>query len=323
MPQPANCEEKIIAMLTSTDERTVLGIFGWTLGILAGCSATGLEDDPTADAADGLRPRGPMPGFEHRRPGRGPHHDHGDCGRGGSAGRGGSPNRGGAAGTGGGATGEGGTGAGGTGGKGGAGGTGGTAGACLPVGPMLLDDFEDGDTVAASTPAGGWFSVNDASEGSVQSPSPWLPTAGGAEGSAFAACTSGSGFLSWGALIGMVFPTDVEGVLSCVDVSSLQGIRFKARGSGHVKLNLALRATTAVEDGGLCSGPACGFSPYSPVGLSEDWQAFDVPWGLVHPGNLPFDPRDLLGVHFQAYDEFFPALTPIAFDFCVDDVELY
>lgn len=37
---------------------------------------------------------------------------------------------------------------------------------------------------------------------------------------------------------------------------------------------------------------------------------------------LPFDARDLLGIQFQAYDWAFPALAPIDFDFCIDDIEL-
>ena len=40
-------------------------------------------------------------------------------------------------------------------------------------------------------------------------------------------------------------------------------------------------------------------------------------------GNLPFDPRDMLGFHFAAFDELFPAGEPISFDFCVDDIELF
>src|SRR5688572_13456609 len=132
-----------------------------------------------------------------------------------------------------------------------------------------------------------------------------------------------SGFLNWGALIGMVFPAAVENQLTCLDVRHIQGIRFKARGSGLVKLNLPTRATTSTDIGGTCTGDTCNFSPNFTLPLTDEWQTIEVPWFLVQPGNLPFDTRDLLGVQFQAYDWAFPASAPINFDFCVDDIELF
>jgi hypothetical protein len=212
-------------------------------------------------------------------------------------------------------------------GKGGAPGTGGTGGiarTCVPTGSMLVDDFEDGDTLAPSTPGGVWFATNDATPGAVQAPNPWVPTPGGADGSAFAACTNGSGFLNWGALFGVVFPaSETPNDLLCLDVSGISGIRFKARGSGIVRLNLPTRATTSTDLGGLCSGTECNYFPNAPLALTSEWQTFEIPWSSVQPGNQFFDPRDLFGMSYQAYVVFFPAQSPINFDFCVDDIELF
>jgi hypothetical protein len=297
-------------------KRSVVGIGGLALALVAGCSADTGSEDPAAtdEASEALRGgRRPGRGFDYRGPRPHPRHRHGDCGQGGTGGTGGSSGKGGSAGKGGG------PGKGGTSGTGGAGG----ASACTVVGPMLLDDFDDGDVLTSSAPQGAWFSANDATAGAVQDPNPWVPTAGGAGGSGFAACTNGSGFLNWGALVGMVFPTEVENVLVCADVSATRGVRFKARGTGLVRLNVQTRATTSVDFGGTCTGTACDYYPNAALFLTADWQTVEVPWSAVMPGNLPFDPREMLGLQFQAYDPAFPANAPIAFDFCVDDIELF
>jgi hypothetical protein len=202
--------------------------------------------------------------------------------------------------------------------------TSGGAPACTPTGPRLIDDFEDGDTLTPSTPGGVWFSTNYATPGAVQAPNPWVPTPGGADGSAFAACTSGSGFMNWGALFGVVFPaSETPNDLLCLDVSGISGIRFKARGSGIVRLNLPTRATMSTDLGGLCTGTECNYFPNAPLALTSEWQTIEILWPEVQPGNQFFDPRDLFGIHYQAYDVFFPAQSPINFDFCVDDIELF
>jgi hypothetical protein len=48
-----------------------------------------------------------------------------------------------------------------------------------------------------------------------------------------------------------------------------------------------------------------------------------VPWAALLPGADAFEPRELLGLHFQAFGDTFPATTPIDFEVCVDDVEFY
>jgi hypothetical protein len=190
----------------------------------------------------------------------------------------------------------------------------------LPAG--LVDDFEDGDIAASSAIPGSWFIANDATPGSSQQPDPWTPTAGGAAGSAFAACTSGSGFMSWGALLGVSFPSALPDLNACLDVSGLTGIRFKAKGSGLLRLNAQTLATTSVLNGGTCLD-VCDFYPHFPLATSDEWQSFDVPWSALVPGFGPFEPEELLGLQFQAFGDTFPASTPIDFEICVDDIEVY
>lgn len=197
----------------------------------------------------------------------------------------------------------------------------GVAGCALAT-PGLVDDFEDGDVEAPSSPAGFWFSANDATPGGNQQPEPWLPTAGGVDGSAFAACSSGSGFLLWGALIGVSFPSALPDIDACLDVSALTGVRFKAKGNGLLRLNAQTLATTSVVNGGTCLD-SCDFYPHFPLALSDEWQSFDVPWTALEPGFGPFDATQLLGLQFQAFGDNFPATTAIDFQICVDDVELY
>ncbi len=103
----------------------------------------------------------------------------------------------------------------------------------------------------------------------------------------------------------------------------MTGIRFKIRGSGTVRLNLATRLTMSTDLGGSCSGTECNWFPSAPIALTSEWQTIEIPWFAVQPGNRPFDPRELMGIHFQAYDVLFPAQSPIDFDFCVDDIELF
>lgn len=313
-------------MLASIGKRNVMGV-GLGILLLAGCSADADETFDVAQQSDELRKRHGRRGHDYRGPRPHPRHRHGCGGEGGAGGSSGSTGKGGTTSQGGsgGMAGMGGRGSMGGRSTGGTAGTGGGIPACTPVGAMLIDNFEDGDTVTSSIPIGEWFSVNDETAGAVQTPNPWVPTPGGADGSAFAACTAGSGFLNWGALIGMVFPSETPNVLACIDASSVNGIRFKARGSGLVRLNATTRATTSVEFGGTCTGGAgfCDYSPNYVIPISPDWQTFEVPWGAIQPGNLPFDPTDMLGMHFAAFDEQFPAGEPISFDFCVDDIELY
>jgi hypothetical protein len=196
-----------------------------------------------------------------------------DPGAGGAVGRGGSGS-GGVIGTGG-KTGSGGvTGAGGvtiigtdagipgTGGIGGGGGssTGGTTGtggssACQPTratgSSSLIDDMADGDGAIISQDgrAGGWFTFNDGT--GVQTPAAPEVTA-----KTGWICTSGSGFITWGAALAVSLNAD--STRSCnYDVSVYKGVSFAIQGTvsgGRVRfsLNTSDIANAATTVGGTC-----------------------------------------------------------------------
>lgn len=84
--------------------------------------------------------------------------------------------------------------------------------------PLLVDDFEDGDTLAENG-FGWWYTTNDTT-GAQAFSIETVDTNGGR-----AAYSAGSGFEVWGALIGLDF-TPGEGVY---DARSFGGFRLRAR----------------------------------------------------------------------------------------------
>ncbi|HEU5077004.1 MAG TPA: hypothetical protein VFU02_22595, partial [Polyangiaceae bacterium] len=85
--------------------------------------------------------------------------------------------------------------------------------------PLLVDDFEDGDTLAANG-FGWWYTQNDTTGEQAFSIETVTDEDGGR-----AAFSSGSGFEVWGALIGLDF-TPGEGLY---DARSFGGLRLRAR----------------------------------------------------------------------------------------------
>src|SRR5687768_12445766 len=85
--------------------------------------------------------------------------------------------------------------------------------------PLLVDDFEDGDTLAANG-FGWWYTQNDTTGEQVFSIETVADSNGGR-----AAYSSGSGFEVWGALIGLDF-TPGEGLY---DARAFGGLRLRAR----------------------------------------------------------------------------------------------
>jgi hypothetical protein len=195
-------------------------------------------------------------------------------------------NSGGAAGAGGG-TGTG------TGGTGGAAGTGDTADSGGPGMVDMIDDMEDNDGSIANVNGrvGAWYTYNDETKTATQVPKqgdPFTMTAGGRDGSGYAANTHGSGFSVWGAGFGFNLkdPGDGDGgsAKSSYDASAYGGIAFWAKaGPGSDK---GLRVNVSNKDtdpaGAICA-PAdkCNDHFGNPVTLTGDWARY----------TLPFSPR--------------------------------
>ncbi len=99
-----------------------------------------------------------------------------------------------------------------------------SAGSEPPALPLLVDDFEDGDTRAASG-LGWWYTQSDTTGQQTFQ----IETSGDAD--AFSAHYSGFGFQVWGAMLGLDFTPD-EGQL---DASNYDVLHFRARlGQGSV-----------------------------------------------------------------------------------------
>ena len=105
----------------------------------------------------------------------------------------------------------------------------------------MLDDFEDGDgaIIMSGGRQGFWYTFNDGTAGGSQTPpsTAVVPDSGGACESANALHTTGSGFATWGAGIGVDLNNlgGAMGVKMPWDASAYTGIVIAARGSGMVR----------------------------------------------------------------------------------------
>ncbi|MEE9385413.1 MAG: hypothetical protein V3V08_18555 [Nannocystaceae bacterium] len=193
----------------------------------------------------------------------------------------------------------------------------------------LIDDLDDGDGQIAEVGGrrGAWYVYNDVADGlspGAQQVPPaggdFLPASGGAEGSAFCAQTSGSGFGSWGAGIGVDLNDDGEGEKHAFDASGYTGIRFMARGNTEIRFSGMIASVLPVADGGSCqAGPeaACYDAHGTKITLGSEWQQYSIPfsqllqegWGAVQA----FAPGELMGLQFQV-------ATGVAFEFSIDSL---
>jgi hypothetical protein len=178
---------------------------------------------------------------------------------------------------------------------------------------VVLDNMEDGDhRVNLVQGRGGyWYSYNsgDGTQTPAADPTglgatPFTMTPGGANGSAYAAHTSGSGFPATGyAGIGFNF-TDPMG---SYDLSACSGIGFLAKGSAF-RVRLPTPATQVdYDDFGAVVTPGA------------DWTSHEILWtDLTQEGwgtPTTFDPAQVLAIQFQA-------ASAATFDFWVDEIEL-
>lgn len=171
------------------------------------------------------------------------------------------------------------------------GGSGGTATASEP---LLIDDFEDGNTQCVATD-GYWYLVNDGTG--------WqeLSFAAGPEWDSQAARVRGGAFTQWGMALGL----DVPGSLGVFDASAYRELRFHARAEPG--------STTDIEVHILESN--LHFS--AKVALTTEWSEYVLPLGsmLSTAGNpmRPLDPTAISALQFFV-------LSDAPFDYWLDDI---
>lgn len=196
----------------------------------------------------------------------------------------------------------------------------------------LIDDLEDGDDALPETNGrlGGWYTFHDPTPGTQTPPeSGFTPSAGGADGSAFAAATSGSGFTEWGA--GMGFDLNnpeavgLTGPRGPYDASGYRSIAFKARGNVAVRVGLETVGVTPTDRGGTCTpstveGMECEDLHGSLVNLSSEWKDYELEFAALRQGGwgkaVPFSAAEVTSVLFMIDKD-------LAFDVAVDDVRFY
>lgn len=199
----------------------------------------------------------------------------------------------------------------GTGGSVPAGGTGGSGDVdpCRDTPPgtvALIDDFDDGDSVAAfeANREAYWFTVHDESAGQLEPPNEFLPVAGGYRNTN-SAHVSASGFSTWGAELAANI--SYKTAIRCpYNASAFAGLRFVARGHGRMRLQVAMPEVIDKEYGGKCD-PQLGQTCYDQHGvfitLTDDYRLYEVPWSMLAQrgfgARVTFNPKTIMTLYFS------------------------
>jgi predicted chitinase len=178
---------------------------------------------------------------------------------------------------------------------------------------VVVSDLED------ENDWGYWYSYNDGTAGSMQTPTNDMFTAepGGPDGTGFAMHTVGGTFSTWGAGVGLQFD-------ACHDIADATGVTFFAKGPGHVVLSMPTAGVIPVAEGGSCvpnsSGSNCYDTHKFEMDLGLDWMEYNVPFSEVKQAGwgtkVPFHPAEIADLQFVVL----PEDTP--FDFWIDEVRL-
>jgi hypothetical protein len=188
----------------------------------------------------------------------------------------------------------------------------------------MIDDFEDAD--GSLLPAGGrqgyWYVFNDGSAGGSQTPpeTAVVPEVGGACGTGYAIHSTGSGFTTWGAGIGIDLnnPGGMSAVKMSWDASAYTGIVVMAKGSGAIRANVQIDATVPVAEGGSC---AADCDPHGMnFTLTSQWKQFVFPFDqLAQEGwGTPaiWDATTAVGVQFKVGPN-------VGLDVWIDEIGFY
>jgi endoglucanase len=193
--------------------------------------------------------------------------------------------------------------------------------------PRIIDSLEDGDAAICATAGrtGAWFVTNDGT--GTQSPSTaadisaLLSAPRGA--SLRAAHASGSGFTSWGAILGVIL-NDGPSYPLYYDASGHAGIRFHARGVGTVRVGVTAGRTRPAPEG-HCVDPGCNRPFQASVTLTSTWVPVLLRFDALRSGTTASngagymtaqDQREILTIEFLASGG-------ASFDYWIDDIGFY
>lgn len=188
----------------------------------------------------------------------------------------------------------------------------------------MLEDFEDGDNhlFKVYDRDGWWFTATDDTSGTVEPPRDQfkpaaLPETEATADNRYAAHLTAAGFTDWGAVWGTTLEWKKEGLKCPYNASAFTGLRFRAKGSGRLRLNLGNPATIPPENGGSCK-QGCYDTHGKLIDLTPVWTWYTVPFEKLQQGGwgaqAPFDVERLLSLNFAARPEDLPV------DVWVDDL---
>jgi hypothetical protein len=207
--------------------------------------------------------------------------------------------------------------------------TGASADPCAAPSPTSEDarveDFEDADNrlFGGFEREGYWYSASDHTpESSIFPPdgsfkTSELPAAEATALNRTAAHFSADGQKDWGAVWGTTLRHVGDSAKCSLNVGQFQGLRFRVRGKGSVRLRFGMPETVASEYGGRCT-ERCWDVHEATLHLTEEWQTREVRWDQLQQGgwgkSVRFDPKHLLSLEFAAKPGNLPA------DFWLDDL---
>jgi len=153
-----------------------------------------------------------------------------------------------------------------------------TGGDALPMAStsaLLIDDFEDGDSIPKSGSGldGYWYAYSDHTAGTLSPPDGEriMPAYVGAAGTARSAHLVGGGFTAFGA--GLILWPNAQ---HCAfDVSVVRGIGFWVKGASTVTLSVA---TTQTLDPKYCATIMCNDFHNKTYALTGTWAYYTVAW---------------------------------------------
>ncbi len=165
----------------------------------------------------------------------------------------------------------------------------------------LIDDFELGGMQLPlfEGRAGQWFVYDDMTGGRM--------TADVEVDDSAALHVTSQAFSGWGSGLGVTLSSSSNIARLCpYDASVFDGLQFRAKGHGRVKLRISMPVNTPLTEGGQCTkaGEECYDWPGYRFNLDPAWQTLDVPFCQLLPeywfGDADeFDPTQLGAIHFQ------------------------
>ena len=203
-------------------------------------------------------------------------------------------------------------------------------GPCSPAAPpgqgTLIDDFEDGDQrpFRQFKREGWWFSSADSTPGEI-TPKPGafeaepLPEQESTPDNRMAAHFTASGYSDWGVSWGTTLSWVEDGIKCPFNASAFDGVRFKAKGQGRVRVHLGIPETVPKDQqGGRCK-EKCWDTHSRVVMLTDNWETYEIPWEQLQQWGwgteAKFDPSQVLSLQFAVDSKNLPV------DFWIDDVE--